>query len=91
MNQDTKNLNKFISIFKSLMEMERAYIELEEFGASYSFSDYFNACLDLNDDLEKIVNLISSGIPDDPKLIEEQEEEEIRRAFAHKRKIRKFF
>lgn len=57
MNQDTKNLNKFISIFKSLMEMERAYIELEEFGASYSFSDYFNACLDLNDDLEKIVNI----------------------------------
>lgn len=42
-----------------------------------------------NVDLEKIVSLISSTIPDDPKLLEEQDEEEVRKAFAHKRKVRR--
>lgn len=56
MNQDTKNLNRFIVIFKNLKQIEEQYQELEEFKIPFmpSFFDDYGR---LNDNLEGTINV----------------------------------
>ncbi len=56
MNQDTKNLNKFVVIFRNLKQIQEQYWELEEFGIN-SMPDFFDDYGRLNANLESTINV----------------------------------
>jgi len=57
MNQDAKSLKQFIIIFKSIKQMESAYIELEEVGVPYDYSEFFDDFLELATNINKTIKI----------------------------------
>jgi len=57
MNEDIKNLGKFIQIYKNLKQNEDLYLSLEDNQVSNYSSYFFESFLELNENLEKVVNL----------------------------------
>lgn len=57
MNEDIKNLEKFIQIYKNLKQNEDLYMSLEDNQVSNYSSCFFKSFLELNENLEKFVNL----------------------------------
>ena len=57
MNEDIQNLGKFIQIYKNLKQNEDLYLSLEDYQVSNYSSYFFESFLELNENLEKVVNL----------------------------------
>ncbi len=56
MNQENQKLKWFGKIYDNLRETEKLYIELEEFGVDYNFSEYFDANVRLSKEIEETID-----------------------------------
>lgn len=57
MNDDIQNLGKFIRIYNNLKENEELYLSFEDYEVSNYSAYFFDSFLQLNENLEKVVNL----------------------------------